>query len=369
MKVQAGVLWQRGEVWKVEEVELGDPKPGEVLVRIAASGICHSDDHSVTGDVLTPLPLVGGHEGAGTVVAIGDKVSRVSVGDHVILTAIPSCGNCRWCSSGHANLCDKGAAAMTVETYDGTVRRHIGETPISAMCQLGTFSDHVVVSEMQTVPIDTDIPLDVAALIGCGVTTGLQAATKVGEVRPGDVVVVQGVGGVGTNAVQGARIAGASTIVAVDPVEAKREWAVQFGATDAAASMEEATELVSSVTRNVMADKAILCVSVAHGEHLGPLLRIISKGGRVVITSVAPMTEEGMSGSLFELAMMDKEVRGHVYGRCNPMADIPRTLALYRSGQLKLDELITTRYKLADVNDGFAAMHGGTNLRGLIEFD
>ena len=193
MKVQAGVLWQRGGAWKVEDVDLGDPAPGEVLVRIAASGICHSDDHSVTGDVLTPLPMVGGHEGAGTVVAVGEDVSRVAVGDHVILTAIPACGKCRWCSSGRANLCDQGAAAMTVETYDGTVRRHVGDTPISALCQLGTFSDHVVVSEMQTVPIADDIPLGIAALIGCGVTTGLQASTKVGEVRPGDAVVVQGV--------------------------------------------------------------------------------------------------------------------------------------------------------------------------------
>jgi Zn-dependent alcohol dehydrogenase len=156
MKVQAEVLWEYGGTWKMEDVDLGAPAPGKVLVRIAASGICHSDGHSVTGDVLTPLPMVGGHEGAGTVVAVGENVSRVAVGDQVIPPSRPA-GSAVGAAP-RANLCNQGAAAMTVETYDGTVRRHIGDTLISALCQLGTFSDHVVVSEMQTVTIDKDIP-------------------------------------------------------------------------------------------------------------------------------------------------------------------------------------------------------------------
>jgi S-(hydroxymethyl)glutathione dehydrogenase/alcohol dehydrogenase len=369
MKVEAAVLWERHSPWKVEEIDLGEPHAREVLVQIKASGICHSDDHAVTGDFQTHLPQIGGHEGAGVVVSVGDNVTRVKVGDHVILSAIPSCGTCRWCSAGRANLCDAGASSMTVEAPDGTVRRHHGDVPVSALCQLGTFSPYVTVSEFQTVPIDRDVPFEVAALIGCGVTTGVQASTKVADVVTGDVVVVQGVGGVGVSAVQGARIAGATTIVAVDPVPAKRDWALGFGATHTAATMEEATELVSELTRGVMADKAILCVGVAHGSHIGPLLDIVSKGGRVVVSSVAPMSEQGMSGSVFQLGMMNKELRGHVYGQANPIADFPRTIALYRSGALKLDEMITRRLPLHDVNEGFAAMHAGTVIRSVITFD
>lgn len=368
MKVAAAVLWERRSPWKIEEIDLGDPHAREVLVRMSASGICHSDDHAVTGDMQTILPQVGGHEGAGIVEAVGENVTRVKVGDHVILAAIPSCGMCRWCSAGRANLCDRGAASMTLEAWDGTVRRHVDGRPIFALCQLGTFSPYVTVSELQAVPIDHDVPLDVAALIGCGVTTGVQAATKVAQVASGDVVVVQGVGGVGMSAVQGARIAGAATIVAVDPVQAKRNWALDFGATHTASTMEEATALVSEVTHGVMADKAILCVGVAHGDDIGPLLDIVSKGGLVAVSSVAPMAERGMSGSLFHFAMSNKELRGHVYGQANPTADFPRTIALYRNGKLDIEGMITRRLKLHEINEGFEAMHAGTVLRSVITF-
>ncbi|MDQ0382781.1 NDMA-dependent alcohol dehydrogenase [Amycolatopsis thermophila] len=367
MKVPAAVLWERNSPWKVEEIELGEPGPGEVLVQLKASGICHSDDHGVTGDIPMPLPQVGGHEGAGVVLEVGEGVSRVRPGDHVVLSAIPACGNCRWCISGRANLCDLGRRAVAPAADEQVPARRLGGQTLSALCQLGTFASHAVVSELQAVRIDDDVPLDVAALIGCGVTTGVLGAIRVADVLPGDVVVVQGVGGIGINAVQGARIAGASTIVAVDPVERKRNWALEFGATHVAADMEEATALVADLTRGVMADKAILCVGVAHGEHLGPLVGIISKGGRVVVTSITPVTETAMTFSLFDFAMSNKELRGHVYGAANPVADFPRIIEMYRRGQLRLDELITTRYPLSEVNAGFADMHGGRNLRGLLE--
>jgi NDMA-dependent alcohol dehydrogenase len=369
MDVDAGVLWERNSPWTIEEIQLGDPGPREVLVKLGASGICHSDDHAVTGDVQLPLPLIGGHEGAGEVVEIGREVTRVAVGDQVILAAVPACGQCRWCSNGRQNLCDSGSRAMSTETYDGTSRRMLRGVAVSALTQLGTFSPFTTVSEMQAVRIDPDIPAQVAALVGCGVTTGLQASTKVAEVKAGDVVVIQGTGGVGISAVQGARIAGAAIIVAVDPVQAKRDWALQFGATHAVPSMDEATLLVSELTRGVMADKAILCVGVAHGDQIGPLLAIISKGGRVVVSSVSPMHESGMSGSLFDLAMMNKELRGHIYGQANPIADFPRTLALYRQGVLQLDEMITRTYPLADLNAAFEDLHAGRNVRGVLVFD
>jgi S-(hydroxymethyl)glutathione dehydrogenase/alcohol dehydrogenase len=363
------VLWETGGPWKVEEIELDPPKEREVLIKLAASGLCHSDDHVLTGDTPCTFPMVGGHEGAGVVVEVGSEVTRVKAGDHVVLAAVPSCGQCRWCSSGRANLCDRGAYALTGYGPDGTYRRHQGSVDIGAYCQIGTFSEYVVASETQTVKIDDDIPLDLAALVGCGVTTGLGAAQSVGQVQPGDVVVVVGIGGIGINAVQGARIAGAGTIVAVDPLPNKRDWALQFGAHHTAASFEEAQELVSKLTHNVMADKAILCVGVAHGEHVGPLLSLVSKGGRAVVTSVTPVAEEGMSGSLFQLAMMNKQLVGHVFGQANPIADFPRTLQLYKNGSLKLEELITRRYPIEDINEGYAAMHRGDNLRGVLVYD
>ena len=369
MRTEAAVLWEVGGPWKIEEIELDPPGPGEVLVKLAASGLCHSDDHMVTGDTPGYFPMVGGHEGAGVVVETGPGVTRVQTGDHVLLAAVPSCGACRWCSSGRANLCDVGAFALTGHGPDGTFRRHHATADLGAYCQIGTFSPYTVANQMQTVKIDDDIPLELAALVGCGVTTGVGAATKAGHVAPGDVVVVVGIGGVGINAVQGARIAGAATIVAVDPVEKKRDWALQFGATHVAASIEDAHALVSQLTHNVMADKAILTVGVAHGDQVGPLLRLVSKGGRAVVTSVTPLRETEMSGSLFEIAMMNKELAGHVFGQANPTADFPRLLNLYKSGVLRLEELITKRYSLHDINEGYAAMHRGDNLRGVIVYD
>jgi NDMA-dependent alcohol dehydrogenase len=369
VKTRAAVLWGVKEPWKIEEIELDPPKEHEVLVKLAASGLCHSDDHVVTGDTPTPLPMVGGHEGAGVVLEVGSQVTKVKPGDHVLLHPVPSCGKCRWCSSGRSNLCDMGAFALTGAGRDGTFRRHIGSTDVGAYTQIATFAEHTVANEDQMVKIDDDIPLEIASLVGCGVTTGLGAATTVGEVRPGDVVVVVGVGGIGINAVQGALLAGASTVIAVDPVEKKRKWAKEFGAHYAASSFEQAYQLVSELTHNAMADKAILCVGVAHGSMVGPLLSLISKGGRAVVTSVAPIAEDGMSGSLFELAMMNKQLVGHVFGQANPIADFPRTLQLYKSGALKLDELVTRRYRLDEINDGYAALHAGDNLRGVIVYD
>ncbi|MFE9327533.1 NDMA-dependent alcohol dehydrogenase [Nocardia sp. NPDC052278] len=369
MQVPAAVLWAQGAPWKIETVELDAPHEGEVLVKLAASGLCHSDDHVVTGDTPCAFPMIGGHEGAGVVEAVGPGVTRTAVGDHVILAAVPACGQCRACSRGRANLCDRGAFALTGHGPDGTYRRHIGDTGIGAYCQIGTFSPYVVAHETQTVPIRRDVPLELAALIGCGVTTGVGAAVKVGRVQIGDIVVVVGIGGVGINAVQGALLGGAATVVAVDPVARKRDWALQFGAHHAVSSMAEATELVGKLTDGAGADLAILCVGVAHGDMVGPLLGLIAKGGRAVVTSVAPVAEENMSGRLFELAMWNKTLSGHVFGQANPIDDFPRTVELYRCGAIKLEELVTARYTLDEINEGYRAMHSGENLRGIIVYD
>ncbi|PQP21946.1 NDMA-dependent alcohol dehydrogenase [Rhodococcus opacus] len=368
MKIDAAVLFGTQEKYQVQEIELDGPRDTEVLVELTASGLCHSDDHAVTGDVPSPFPLVAGHEGAGVVVETGKQVTGLKAGDHVILHPVPNCGRCRWCSMGKAYLCDDGAFALTGHAPDGSWRRRMDGQNIGAYCQLGTFAPMTTVSQTQVVKIDDDIPLDAAALIGCGVTTGFGAASKVGAVTAGDVVVVVGVGGVGTAAVQGARVSGAAVVVAVDPAEFRRAKALELGATHAFATIEETTAMVGDLTHGVMADVTIIAVGVFHGEDLAAVLGLTAKSGRCVLTSITPAHETNANVSLFDLGMMNKTLVGHIFGCGNPRADFPRLLDLYRSGDLRLDEMITTRYNLDQINDGYAAMYAGANVRGMVAY-
>jgi len=368
MKTRAAVLWGLGEKWEVEEVELDPPGPDEVLVRLTATGLCHSDEHLVTGDLPIPLPVVGGHEGAGTVVEVGAGVDNVAEGDSVILTFLPSCGHCSYCARGMGNMCDLGAALMMGPQIDGTYRFHARGEDVGQMCLLGTFSEYTVVPKASLVKIDHGTPLDKAALIGCGVTTGYGSAVRTGEVRAGDTVVVIGAGGIGMNAIQGARIAGALTIVAVDPVAFKREQAGVFGATHAVATIDEAWSLISDITRGRLADVCVLTTDVAEAAYTAEALSLVGKRGRVVVTAIGHPEETSMSGSLLELTLYEKQIRGALYGSSNAAHDIPRLVELYNAGHLKLDELITREYTLDQINEGYADMRSGRNIRGLIRF-
>ncbi|HZT65726.1 MAG TPA: NDMA-dependent alcohol dehydrogenase [Acidimicrobiales bacterium] len=371
MKTKAAVLWNLNEPWKVEEVELGDPVAGEVRVKLAASGLCHSDEHLVTGDIPAALPVIGGHEGAGIVDAVGPGVTSVQEGDHVVLGFIPSCGRCRMCSTGRQNLCDLGAMLMGgVALADQTHRfKTASGQGVGTMCLLGTFSPYTVVHESSVIKIEDDIPLDKAALVGCGVTTGWGSAVYAAEVQPGDTVVVVGIGGIGANVVQGAKLAGARYIVAVDPVEFKREQAQAFGATHTAESIDKAFSLVNDITWGQLADKAIITTGVATGDLIAPTMSLVSKGGRVVVTAVGPFLQSDVKLSLFELTLFQKELRGSIFGSANPRADIPKLLSLYRDGLLKLDELVTRTYTLEQVNEGYQDMRDGKNIRGVIMYD
>ncbi len=232
MQTKAAILWETNTPWSVEDIELDAPKAGEVRVKLAASGMCHSDEHLATGDLPFELPIIGGHEGAGVVEAVGEGVSWLAVGDHVVFGFIPSCGRCPSCSTGHQNLCDLGALmGLGMQITDGTSRHHAQGKDLGLMCLLGTFAHHTVVNEASCIKIDDDVPLDRACLLGCGVVTGWGSAVYAAEVAPGDVVAVVGVGGIGANAIQGAKLAGAKQIWAIDPVEFKREKAMEFGAT------------------------------------------------------------------------------------------------------------------------------------------
>lgn len=370
MKTDAAILWELGADWKVEQIDLDEPRAGEVLVRIAASGMCHSDEHLVTGDLPFELPIIGGHEGAGVVEEVGPGVTALKVGDHVVFGFIPSCGRCPSCSTGHQNLCDLGAVmALGKQITDGTARHHAAGKDLGLMCLLGTFAKHTVVNEASCIKIDDDLPLDKACLVGCGVTTGWGSAVYAAQVQPGDSVAVIGVGGIGANAIQGARLAGAERIFAVDPVEFKREQAQKFGATHTASSVEEALELISQNTYGRMCNKVIITMGVGSGPMMASIMALVSKGGRAVVTNIHPALEMDVTMNLLDLTLMEKQVVGSLFGSANPRADIPKLLELYREGQLDLDGLVTRTYKLEDVNEGYADMRAGKNIRGVMIYE
>ena len=370
MKTKAAVLWEVNAPWSVEEIELDPPGPGEVLVKLAASGMCHSDEHLVTGDLPFALPIIGGHEGAGVVQEVGAGVSWLQPGDHVVFGFIPACGRCPSCSTGHQNLCDLGAAlGLGRQIADGTSRHHAKGEDLGTMCLLGTFAHHTVVNEASCIKIEDDVPLDRACLLGCGVVTGWGSSVYAAEVHPGDTVAIVGVGGIGANAIQGARLAGAKRIIAIDPIEFKREKAMDFGATHTASSMTEALPLITELTWGTMANKVVMTMGVGSGEVLGEALALTAKRGRVVVTNIHPAMEMSASMSLLDLTLMEKQVVGSLFGSGNPRADIPKLLGLYREGQLDLDGLVTNTYALDDVNEGYDAMRAGTNIRGVLIYD
>lgn len=370
MKTKAAVLWERNAPWSIEEIDLDPPGPGEVLVKIAASGMCHSDEHLVTGDLPFELPIIGGHEGAGVVQEVGPGVSWLQPGDHVVFGFIPSCGRCPSCSTGHQNLCDLGALMGTGrQITDGGARHHAQGKDLGLMCLLGTFAHHTVVNEASCIKIENDVPLDRACLLGCGVVTGWGSAVYAAEVQPGDTVAVVGVGGIGANAIQGARLAGAKRIVAIDPVEFKREKAMEFGATHTASSMEEAMPMLQEITWGTMANKVIMTMGVGDASLIGQAMALTAKRGRVVVTNIHPALEMSASMSLLDLTLMEKQLVGSLFGSGNPRADIPKLLGLYREGQLDLDGLVTRTYPLEGINDGYDAMREGANIRGVLVYD
>lgn len=367
MKSNAAIAHESGGKWEVVELDVDAPRAGELLIRMAASGMCHSDDHIITGDMPFSLyPVAGGHEGAGVVEAVGPHTEGWAVGDHVVLSFVPFCGRCRWCASGMQNLCDSGAGTMSGARPDGSFRMTLDGVPVGQMAGISTFSAYSTVSVRSAVKIPSELDLEVACLVGCGVNTGWGSAVNSAEVHPGDVVIVMGVGGIGINAVQGAADAGARVVIAVDPVEFKRTTARSLGATHTAADMAEATELARSFTNGQGADSCIVCVGVTTGAHVAEGVEAIRKGGICVATGIGKIAEVGIPVSPSQLTLYQKRIQGSLYGECSPSRDILRLLDLYGAGRLHLDELITRRYSLAQINEGYADMHAGTNIRGVI---
>ncbi|TVT51462.1 NDMA-dependent alcohol dehydrogenase [Amycolatopsis rhizosphaerae] len=358
--------------YETVEVELDDPRQGEVTVKLAASGLCHSDDHVATGDVPVGVyPYAGGHEGAGVVTAVGPNTPGYEVGDHVVFSFLPACGHCEFCARGLSNLCDLGASLLTgARAEDPTsFRMHLDGEPVGQQCGISTFSEYTTASVDSVVKIDKSIPLRAAALVGCGVPTGWGSAVNSANIHPGDTVIVAGIGGIGANALQGAAHAGATTIIAVDPVPAKREWAATFGATHAYGTIEEAADYARSITNGQGADATIVTIGVVQGEHVAQALASIRKAGTVVLTGLGDITAAGAPIALGDLTLMQKRLQGSLFGESNPRRDIPHLLRMYQAGQLKLDELVTRTYTLDQVAEAYDDMHAGRNIRGVIVFD
>ncbi|MBT4985300.1 MAG: NDMA-dependent alcohol dehydrogenase [Ilumatobacter sp.] len=386
MLSRAALLYDQGQAWVVEQIEVDPPKANEVLVQWKAAGLCHSDEHIVTGDMVPPreawdamgitdlFPMIGGHEGAGVIVEVGPGVRSVEVGDHVSASFVPSCGRCRYCSTGRQNLCDSsGGTFLKGMITDGTSRHRLVSGPkagteLNLFAKLGTFSEYTCVAADSVIKVEKDLPLEAVALVSCGVATGWGSATNRANVEPGDTVVVVGIGGIGMNAVQGAAMAGARHVIAVDPIEFKREKAMEFGATHTFSSMEEAFPQVNELSWGMMADKVIMTPGVLYGEMMELGTKLAGKGGTIVVTGIAPMDHGTSSVNLFELAMWNKEIKGTIFGSLNPRADIPKLLGMYREGQLKLDELITKTYALDEINEGYRAMRDGENIRGVVTY-
>jgi NDMA-dependent alcohol dehydrogenase len=371
MKTRGALLWKPGtnSGWSVEEIDVHPPNAGEAMIKLAASGICHSDDHLDTGDLPCDFPILGGHEGAGVVIEVGEGVTDVAVGDHVVLSFLPSCGKCRFCVMGRTNLCNMRAGVMSGLSPDGTKRVFAGDVGIGCMSYLGTFSPYVTAPTASIVKIPKDVPLDRACLIGCGVPTGWGSAVYAAEVQVGETVVVVGNGGVGMSAVQGARMAGARNIIALDIVEFKRDQALRFGATHTAGSWEEAQAHLDDLTFGDGADKVIVTCSVGYGYLLNPSLNLTRAGGTCVFTNMSPVDQRDVELDLFTFSMSGKRLQGTLYGTTNSRNDIPLLADLYKRGTLLLDEMVTRTYKLDDINQAFADMKEGRNIRGVISYE
>ena len=365
-KGKAVVARELGKPVVVEEVAFDPPARGEVLVKIAAVGVCHSDLSATNGTIAMPLPVILGHEAAGTVLEVGEGVTEVAVGDSVVANWVYMCGRCRYCNLGRPVLCDQQGKALST-MFDGTLRtRDAAGNPLNVFSGVGVMAEYAVMHERNLVKYDPKVPADRAALVGCAVTTGVGAAINTARVAPGSICGVWGTGGVGLNAIQGCAIAGAARIIAIDTSDAKLELARAFGATDAikAAPGEDLTKQLKKLTGGGL-DYAFECVG--SGEVAAAAYRAIRRGGIAVVVGVAP-ANASTTVVTRTLPFEEKTLTGSYFGSARPREDFPKMLGLYAAGKLKLDELITRRYKIDEAPQAFADLESGKNARGVIVF-
>ena len=345
----------------VEDVQLAPPKAYEVKIKMAAAGVCHSDLSVLNGTIPHPLPVVLGHEGAGVVEEVGEGVSHTKPGDHVVMSFVPNCGRCFHCVRHEAFLCratPRGGAML-----DGTQRLSQGGKPLAAFCSLGNMAEYVVCPAISVVPVSKDIPLDVAALIGCGVTTGVGAVSSTAAVEPGSTVAVCGGGGVGIATIQGARIAGAARIFAVDISDEKLELAKRFGATDVVKA-EDAPKQLMALTDGIGVDYAFEAIGI--GAVVEAAIQATRRGGTTVAVGVGKLTDSiKLNALVFPLS--GKTLASCMFGSANPQLDFPKMLALYRGGKLDLQGMVTKTYSIDEAPQALKDLELGKNTRGVIQ--
>ncbi len=369
MRMKAAVFYGVGKPLVVEEVELDPPKAGEVLVKMVATGICHSDIHRYTGDAASKLyPIILGHEGAGIVQEVGEGVTRVTPGQHAILTFLPSCGKCQWCHTGHPNKCDLGALVTGGYMPDGTTRFHLASdgADIYSFLFNSTFAEYTVVPEASLVPVAEHLPLDRVCLLGCGFTTGFGAATNKLHIKPGETVTVVGCGGLGLAAIQGAKTSSAGMIVAVDLHEEKLEMAKKFGATHTIQNKHDVaaiTEKIMEITWGIGTDYSLEFVGFDQSdETLRIAFEAIRKGGTMCMVGVAAADKRTLPFDPYTLTLWRKKVQGVLFGESQFQADIPRFVSLYEQKQIDLDGMVTRELTLDQINDGFEAVLAGNKV-------
>lgn len=365
---KAAVCREIGSPLEIVDVDLQAPKAGEVRVRLGASGVCHSDLSVTNGTLLSPLPSVLGHEGAGVIEEVGEGVTNLKPGDHVVISWVPQCGECYFCKHGQGELCEPGsAAAMSGGLLDMTSRFSAGGQPLFQMAASGTFSEETVVPAIGAVKIANDIPLTSAALIGCGVLTGFGAAVNTADIRKGDTVAVIGAGGVGLNVIQGARHAGAERIIAVDMNDGKLQTAQKFGATDLVnASEGDPVAKVMELSGGRGADVAFEVIGLA--DTIDQTFNMARRGGQAVLVGVPKMDVMTTIPAALGFVIMEKQIRGCWYGSSNVHQDIPTYARLYTEGKLMLDELISNEITLDGVNDALSNMGSGSIARSVIKY-
>jgi NDMA-dependent alcohol dehydrogenase len=383
MHVKASILTEVHGPWHAEDVEIDEPHAFEVKVKMAFSGLCHSDEHLRTGDLSqdpgvlelvsgrpTMFPIIGGHEGSGIVESVGEGVTSVKPGDHVATSFIPSCGKCEYCISGRPYICDMAAGTLAGPMMsDGTWRHRIGDDNLNRMCQLGTFAEYIVVHEASVIRVEPWYDLRAAALLSCGVSTGFGAAVNRGGVKPGDVVAVIGCGGLGSAAIQGAVHAGARAVIAIDTNQSKVDRAMKIGATHGCATtLDAAFNILPDLSWGKNCDVVIITVGAPTGEIVEEARSITAKGGVVVFTSLAAFNLRDVQLNLFMFSMMNQELRGTVFGSEAPRIQIPRLLRLHHEGKFMIDELVTREYSIDEVQQGYDDLESGKNIRGVIRF-
>jgi len=366
MEIKAAVLYEPNQPLQIEVVDLEPPKAGEVLVKMAASGVCHSDYHLVTGDTKHEMPVVAGHEGAGIVEAVGERVAGFNPGDHVALNWAPNCGHCFYCLRDRPNLCTTYIDPLWAGTMmDGTTRLSIEGRPVYHFSSIACFADYVVVPQECCVGLREDLSLDVAALIGCAVTTGVGAALNTVRVEPGSSVAVFGAGGVGLSIIMGAKLAGAGQIIAIDTNETKGDLAQSFGATDVLINSPDVVKDIRNLTEGRGADYVFEAIGIPAVQEQS--LEAVRPAGTVVLVGVSPMgSGTNLPGAI--ITRQEKTVTGSYYGTANTARDFPLYADLFLAGKLDLKRLISKTYKLDQINEAYEDMLAGQIARGVIRF-